>query len=79
MMEYKRIRELHREKGFSQKLEGKKFNLSRRTYANYENGKRSIPLPVICEIAVLYGTSIDYLVELSDSRTPDRRAGGDKP
>ena len=40
------------------------------TYSDYERGKISIPVNVLIKLADLYGTSVDYLLGLTDSIMP---------
>lgn len=39
-------------------------------YSKYERGERDIPLHIICKLAAFYGTSVDYLLGLTDEMTP---------
>lgn len=39
-------------------------------YSNYETGKRDIPTDVLIRLARFYNTSIDYLLGLTDYKTP---------
>ena len=36
-------------------------------YSKYERGERAVPLEVMIKLAQFYGTSIDYLVGLTDN------------
>jgi transcriptional regulator with XRE-family HTH domain len=46
---------------------------SRSAYSNYERGMFDIPLEVICGIADLHHTSLDYLAGLTDQRVPRKK------
>lgn len=39
-------------------------------YSKYERGERVIPLEVIVKLAKYYGTSVDYLLGLTDKKEP---------
>ena len=39
-------------------------------YSKYERGERAIPLEIMIKLARLYKTSVDYLVGLTNDRTP---------
>ena len=40
------------------------------TYSDYELGRLNIPIPVLKQLAELFNTSIDYIVDLTDEVTP---------
>lgn len=42
-------------------------------YSKYEREEREIPLNIIVKLAVYYQTSIDYLVGLTEEKTPPKR------
>lgn len=44
--------------------------IHRRTYSAYENGVNAITPELLIQIAQLYGTSVDYLLGLTDSPDP---------
>lgn len=41
------------------------LNIAQRTYSGYENGTRSLPVQVVVALAKYYGTTTDYLLNLS--------------
>ena len=65
---YPRIRELREDSDFSQKEVAKLLNCSQQTYSNYELGTRDVPISVLKQLALIYKTSIDYIVGLSNNR-----------
>ncbi len=69
-MYYKRLYELREEHKLSQKKLGEKIHAAQRTYASYETGDRSLPVPVLCALADLYGVSTDYLLGRTDIKDP---------
>lgn len=42
----------------------------REVYRRYEKGTRQIPVDFLIKLAGLYGTSIDYLVGITDEKKP---------
>lgn len=40
------------------------------SYSHYELGKRDIPTDVLIKLAAFYDTSIDYLLGITDLKTP---------
>lgn len=67
---YERIRALREDKDMSQKEIADEFHISQRTYSHYENGNRSIPTEILCKLAELHETSVDYLLNRTDEKKP---------
>ena len=44
------------------------------SYSHYELGKRDIPTDVLIKLAMYYNTSTDYLLGLTDTKTPYPKA-----
>ena len=65
---YKRIRALREDRDLTQSDLAKQLNISQRAYSHYETGKRSIPIEILSNIADLYETSTDYLLERTDEK-----------
>lgn len=61
-----RIRELREDNDLTQLQIAKYLHCDQSLYSKYERGEREIPLALIIKLARLYGTSIDYMVGLSD-------------
>ena len=73
-MEFQRIRELRKEQNWTQRQGADLLGIHRETYARYERGLRSPPLRILCGLADIYHTSVDYLVELTDQREAHTRS-----
>ena len=67
---YERIRNLREDSDLTQAQLGAKINVPQRTYAYYESGARMIPPQVLVALAQFYGVSVDYLLGLTDQKTP---------
>ena len=67
-MQFKRIRELRVDRRLTQREMAELLQISRSTYSGYERGTSDIPLEVICGIADLHHTSLDYLAGLTDQK-----------
>ena len=74
-MIYNRIKELRVDKDLSQKELADVLNVTRSAYSNYENGIRDVPVEILEGLADYYGTSVDYLLGLTDKREPYPRTG----
>ncbi len=61
-MMYKKIKDIREDNDFTQDFVAYKLNVSRSTYANWENGDIIIPLDKLDELSLLYNVSIGYLI-----------------
>ena len=67
---YERIRALREDRDLTQREMGQLLACSQRIYSNYERGDVDIPTPVLIRLAQLHGVSTDYLLGLTDVKTP---------
>jgi len=67
-----RIRDLREDADLTQSDVAKLLNIRQNTYSQYENGQRQIPIPMLIALAKYYETSVDYLLGLTDVKTPYR-------
>ena len=67
-----RIRDMREEKDITQQQISEYFNCDQSLYSKYERGEREVPLEIMVKLAMLFETSIDYLVRLTDNRQPYR-------
>lgn len=67
---YERIKSLREDRDIRQKDIAKALSVAQTTYSDYELGKLNIPIPVLIRLADYYGTSVDYLIGLTDIKTP---------
>ena len=66
MNAYQRLRDLREDADKSQEEIAKIIGTSQSYYAQYENGKRSIPFDRMIILAKYYNISLDYLAGLTD-------------
>lgn len=71
---YERIRNLREDADLTQAQMGEKINVPQRTYAYYESGERMVPPHVLVALAQYHHVSVDYLLGLTDEKTPYPRA-----
>lgn len=57
--------------GISKQEAARRINVSQPAYLRYESGQRNPSVQVINEIAIAFGTSVDYLVGLTDIDSPE--------
>lgn len=70
---YKRIKDLREDMDLTQSTIAKYLNMSQNGYSQYETDTNKIPVEILKKLALFYGTSIDYLVELTDEKKPYKR------
>ena len=70
MKTYQRLRDLREDSDKSQEEIAKILGTSQSYYAQYENGKRSIPFERMVVLARYYNVSLDYFAGFID--TPKR-------
>lgn len=73
ILKYERIRDMRIDRGLTQKEVAKVINVKQNTYSQYEIGVLNYPLDVVIKLAEFYGTSVDYLVGLTDVTVPYER------
>ena len=69
-MKFKRVRDLREDNDKFQKDIANYLGISQQYYSEYENGNRTLTIEHLIKLAKFYGTSVDYLVELTDEIKP---------
>ncbi len=67
---YKHLKELRREGQLNQQTVAEYLKCSQVCYSFYEIGRRDVPTDVLVRLAEYYGTSVDYILGLTDERKP---------
>lgn len=65
-----RLKDLREDSDITQKALADYLHIKQNTYSQYENGQRQLPLEFLIALAKYYGTSTDYILELTDVKTP---------
>lgn len=65
-----RIKNLREDKDMLQKDVAELLNISQTNYSKYELGKINIPINTLKKLALIFDTSIDYLLGLTNERKP---------
>lgn len=68
MSYFPRLKDCRDDADLTQTDIGNILGIDQRVYNNYETGKRLIPVNYLIELAVLYKTSLDYLVGLTNEK-----------
>ena len=69
-MAFERIRDLREDNDLTQKDLAEYLNCSQVSYSYYEIGKRDLPISALIRLAEYYNCSTDYLLGLTDEKTP---------
>ncbi len=64
---YRRIRDLREDNDITQRKVADYLNMQLTVYQRYERGERELPLWAAIKLSKLYGTSIDYLVGMTNN------------
>ena len=66
-MAYRRIRDLREDHDWNQTEVANMLHMSQTGYSKYETGENDIPTRILIELANIYDTSIDYLLNQTDN------------
>ena len=67
---YKRIRDLREDRDLNQTTVAKILGMSQTGYSKYETGENDVPTAILIKLAQYYGTSVDYILGLTDEKRP---------
>ena len=70
MRYYQRLKDLREDSDLTQSALANYLHIKQNTYSQYESGRRQIPLEILIALADYYETSLDYIVGLTDVKTP---------
>ena len=65
---YPRLRELRVAAGLNQTEIADILDMQQNQYSRYERGERELPMHLFIKLAEIYKVSLDYMVELSDTK-----------
>ena len=65
-----RLKDLREDADLTQKELADYLHVKQNTYSQYENGQRQIPIEHLISLARYYNTSTDYILRLTDIKTP---------
>ena len=72
----RRLRDLREDRDLKQKDLAEILHCSQTTYSRYENGRLSVPIDVLKQLALFYHVSIDYLTDFTNNKKPYARKEG---
>lgn len=65
-----KLKDLREDNDYTQEEIAKILNCKQNTYQQYESEKRQISIELLKKLAIIYKTSIDYIVGLTDEIKP---------
>ena len=72
-MYLKRLEDLRIDNDYTQEQVANHLNIAREVYRRYEKGTRSLPIDCLVKLSKLYNTSTDYILGLTNNKSPHRR------
>lgn len=65
-----RLKSLREDTDTTQRTLAEYLQIKQNTYSQYENGQRQLPTEVLIKLAKYYNVSTDYILNLTDVKTP---------
>ena len=69
-----RLRDMREDRDIPQRVLAEYLHIRQNTYSQYENGQRQIPIDALIQLAGYFDTSVDYILGLTDEKTPYPRS-----
>ena len=69
-LKFERIRNLRIDNNYTQRQIAEYLNIKQNTYSQYEIGVLNYPVDVLIRLALFYNVSLDYMLELTNEKTP---------
>lgn len=73
-----RIKDIREDRDMTQREIAELLHIRQNTFSQYENEIRGIPVEILKELAIIFDTSTDYILGLTDEKKPYTRAKDDK-
>ncbi len=65
-----RLKKLREDSELTQTQIAEALYIKQNTYSQYERENRQLPLDILIALAKYYNTSVDYILEITDVKTP---------
>lgn len=65
-----RLKDLREDRDLFQKDIAKLLNMSQNGYSSYETERIDIPTSILKELALFYNVSVDYILGITNEKTP---------
>ncbi len=70
-----RLKDIREDHDMTQKDLAALLHIKQNTLSQYENGVREMPLSLLIRTALIFNTSSDYILEVTDDPEPHERSG----
>lgn len=70
---YPRIKDLREDNDYSQQYVAECLDMKQPQYSRYERGLRDVPTDILIRLAILYNTSTDYILGLTNITAPYKK------
>lgn len=64
------LKELRKEKGFTQKEISDIIGMKQQEYSRYERGQTKLNIDLVKKLSMIYNISADYILELTKDKRP---------
>ena len=65
-----RLKDIREDHDYTQKYVADLLFIKQNTYSQYETGQRQIPLDFLVKLAMIYDTSTDYILGITNEKKP---------
>lgn len=69
-----RLKDIREDHDYTQKYIADLLFIKQNTYSQYETGQRQIPLDFLIKLSIIYNTSTDYILGLTNEKKPYPRS-----
>ena len=69
-----RLKDIREDNDMKQIELAEKLHIKQNTLSQYENSLREMPFDLLIQVALIFDTSTDYILGLTDERTPYTRS-----
>lgn len=69
-----RLKDIREDRDMKQTELAKMLHIKQNTLSQYENGLREMPFDMLIQTALIFDTSVDYILGLTDEKVPYKRS-----
>ena len=69
-----RLKDIREDRDMKQTELAEMLHIKQNTLSQYENGLREMPFDMLIQVALIFGTSTDYILGLTDEAQPYKRS-----
>lgn len=69
-----RLKDIREDNDLTQKELAEKLHIKQNTLSQYESEQRQIPINLLIQLSVIFDTSVDYILEITDDAKPYKKS-----